>query len=105
MAGTIYALNGQHDDNNCNGLDGNGVAIAILDPDTNMEIPPRVLVNNVGNFFTNRMFPANYKVKVLAMGREAIMSAPITDRDGSCNFCHTPDNFMNAKGRIMPQPP
>jgi hypothetical protein len=105
IAGTVYPFIAPHDENNCYGLDPtiSLAAIAILDVDTGAELMARVVANVSGNFFTTRPLPPTYKVKVISAGREAIMNAPVSD--GNCNFCHTADDFMNAKGRITPQPP
>ena len=105
LAGTVYPLMGERDENDCNGIDGNGTAIAVMDEMTG-EILQRIAINGVGNFNYRAPLPARYKVKLLALGREAVMMAPITSvADGNCNLCHTPENFMGAKGRIVPAPP
>ena len=104
MAGTVYALAGLRDDNDCNGVDGSGMAIAVMDDmGMGMEIFPRIQVNSVGNFFTSRTLPASFRVKLIAMGREAVMQTSVTD--GNCNSCHTARGNMGALGRIFPQPP
>jgi hypothetical protein len=103
LAGTVYPPNGRRDENNCNGINGSGVAVAIMD-ENGVEVGGRLQVNAAGNFYTNRMLPPSYKVKVISMGREAVMEAPVTD--GNCNYCHTSDPaFMMAKGRIAPKEP
>jgi hypothetical protein len=104
LAGTIYPLNGPHDENNCNGMDGTGVAIALFD-DNNVELPNvgRLQVNSVGNFYTSKPLPPQFHVQVIALGRPANMISVVTN--GNCNYCHTQDNFMGAKGRIIPAPP
>jgi len=38
MAGTVYAPAGLHDDNDCNGVDGAGMAIVVQDEAGMMEI-------------------------------------------------------------------
>jgi hypothetical protein len=101
MGGTIYPLGGERDDNDCNGIDGTGVAVVVSD-EMNVEIA-RIQVNAAGNFYTNRMLPPSYKVKVAALGREAVMVASVTN--GDCNFCHTAVDYMGAKGRIVPKAP
>jgi hypothetical protein len=68
-----------------------------------MEIIPRLQVNSVGNFFTNRPLPATYRVQVVMMGRRAVMQTPVTN--GDCNSCHSADGTMGATGRITPAPP
>ena len=102
LAGTVYAFEGVRDDNDCNGVDGAGMAITVMD-DMGMEIFPRIQVNSVGNFYTNKALPASFRVKVIGMGREAVMQTVVTD--GNCNSCHTAGGNMGALGRIFPQPP
>ena len=105
MAGTVYPLKGEHDENDCNGIDGAGVAVVPLD-DMNNEIIGRIQVNPVGNFSTNKALPPSYRVKVIRGGAEAFMMAPVTaPLGGNCNFCHTAEDFMGAKGRIVPKAP
>ena len=103
-AGTIYPLNGLHDENNCNGLDSTmtGAAIAILDVDTGAELGTRLVMNPAGNFWTTRSLPPRYKVKLVSSGREIAMDAPVSD--GNCNYCHSAEGIMMAKGRIIPPP-
>jgi hypothetical protein len=102
VAGTIYPLKGEHDENDCNGIDGTGVAVAIMD-DMGVDLFPRVQVNAAGNFYSNKAVPASFHVKVVALGREAAQTTTVLD--GNCNYCHTPEGLMNAKGRILPQGP
>jgi hypothetical protein len=103
-AGTLYPLNGPHDENNCNGVDStmNGAAIAIFDPDTGAEIAPRLPINPAGNFFTSRAMPASYNVRVFYSGKIIDMVARVTD--GNCNYCHSADGIVGAAGRILPPP-
>ena len=102
VGGTVYPLGGEHDDNDCNGIDGTGVAVVPMD-DMGNEIAGRIQVNAVGNFWTNKSLPQSYKVKVIQGGRDAIMIAPVTN--GDCNFCHQALDYMGAKGRIVPAKP
>jgi len=103
-AGTIYPLNGLHDENNCYGLDSTmtGAAIAIFDVDTGNEILPRLQMNPAGNFWTTRPMPAKYMVKLFSNSKIVEMIAPVTD--GNCNYCHSAEGIMMAKGRIIPPP-
>jgi hypothetical protein len=98
VAGTIYPNSGRHDADDCNGADGLGVAVAML-ADDGSELGPRLQVNHVGNFFTNRPMPARYRVKVIAAGKESAMQAPVTN--GDCNVCHTQSGTLGASGRMV----
>ena len=102
MAGTAYPVNGQRDVNDCNGIDGTGVAFALFD-DNGVEFIPRIQVDSVGNFFTNRALPPSYRVKIITRGQEAVMNTPVTN--GDCNYCHAANDFMGAKGRVIPPMP
>jgi hypothetical protein len=103
-AGTIYPINGQHDENNCNGLDSTmvGAAIGILDPDTMAEVGTRLVMNSAGNFYTTRPMPAKYLVRLFSNGKTVDMIAPVTD--GNCNYCHSAEGLSMAKGRMIPPP-
>ncbi|HMI89438.1 MAG TPA: hypothetical protein VK550_35430 [Polyangiaceae bacterium] len=102
LAGTIYPAKGEHDDQDCNGLDGVGVAVVPMD-DMGVELG-RIQVNSVGNFSSNnKMLPPSYKVKVIRGGVDYVMKATVTN--GDCNYCHTPEDYMGAKGRIVPTNP
>jgi hypothetical protein len=111
MGGTIYAPMGpnneNHDDNDCNGIDGTGMALAVFDEANTMEVHSRIFVNAVGNFYTSKALPPVYRVRVVQGGREAIMNAPVNGAmgGGDCNFCHQALDYMGAKGRIVPKPP
>jgi hypothetical protein len=107
MGGTVYDVKGDHDDNDCNGIMGTGVAIAVYDEANMMEVIPRIQVNAVGNFWTARALPPTYRVRVLQGGREAIMNAAVNGaaNGGDCNYCHSAADFMGAKGRIVPTAP
>jgi hypothetical protein len=96
VSGTVYA--GPHDADDCNGVDGLGVAVAILS-DTGDEIGSRLQLNRVGNFFATRAMPPLYRVKVLAGGRERVKQSPV--RTGDCNLCHTAAGTMGASGRLL----
>jgi hypothetical protein len=103
LAGTLYPLGGERDENDCNGEGANGAVIPL--DENMMEIPAvgRLIITPMGNFFTDKPLPPTFRVKVAVQGREAVMLAPVTN--GDCNFCHTPDDFMMAKGRIVPKAP
>ena len=107
LGGTIYPLGGEHDDNDCNGIDGAGMAVAVMEENGPMEVIPRIQVTPVGNFFTNRPLPDRYKVKVIQGGREAPMTTVVNGamNGGDCNYCHSAADFMGAKGRIVPAKP
>ena len=107
LGGTIYGLGGERDDNDCNGIDGSGMAVAVWDEGMTMEVIPRLQVNGVGNFFTTRALPDTYKVEVIQQGRKAPMLAAINGKmnGGDCNYCHSAADFMGAKGRIVPARP
>ena len=100
MGGTVYPLGGEHDENDCNGLDGAGVAVVPFD-DMGTEFAGRIQVNGVGNFFTNKPLPNSFKVKVIRSGDDAIQMSAVTN--GDCNYCHSAVDYMNAKGRIVPK--
>jgi hypothetical protein len=96
VAGTVYGSLGDPDD--CNGIDGTlGGAIGIMD-EMGAEIVPRLQINRVGNFFSARILPRAYRVKIIVSGRESIMRAPVTN--GDCNVCHTAKGAQGASGRI-----
>lgn len=95
IAGTIYPA--LHDPDDCNGIEGLGTAVAIMD-DRGMEVIPRLQVNRVGNFYSSRVLPAAYRVKVIAQGVESAMQTPVTN--GDCNFCHTASGVLGASGRL-----
>jgi hypothetical protein len=106
IGGTIYPLKGEHDDDNCNGLDSSmtPAAIAILDDSGMNELIPRLQINTVGNFFTtSKALPSSFRVKVISQGREAVMKDPVTN--GDCNYCHRKEDFQMTKGRIVPAAP
>jgi hypothetical protein len=107
MGGTVYDKRGDRDDNDCNGIDGAGMAIAVWDEGNTMEVHTRIQINGVGNFFTAKSLPPVYRVRVIQGGREAIMKAPVNGAmgGGDCNFCHQAVDYMGAKGRIFPEPP
>jgi len=100
LAGTLYPLGGERDENDCNGEGNFGAVIAL---DENMTEITRIIISPMGNFFTDKPLPPTFRVKVAVQGREAVMLAPVTN--GDCNFCHTRDDFMMAKGRITPSRP
>lgn len=102
MAGTVYPLKGDHDENDCNGIDGAGVAVVPTD-DMAMEFAGRLQLNPAGNFTSNKPLPPSFHVKVVALGREAAQVSAVMD--GNCNYCHTPEGLMGAKGRILPLAP
>jgi hypothetical protein len=100
VAGTIYA--GLHDADDCNGVDGLGVAVAFF-TDNGSEIGPRLQLNRVGNFFSMRPMPTTYRVKVIAEGRESIMQSLV--ENGDCNHCHTASGALGANGRLLKSRP
>jgi hypothetical protein len=107
LAGTIYSLPGSNDADNCQGVDGVGMAVvafALDDPTNELGSPGRIPINGAGNFSTNKPLPPEFKVKVIQGGREAVMMAPIvlSRGDGDCNACHSAEGRLMAKGRITP---
>ena len=96
VAGTVYA--NVHDPDDCNGVDGLGIALAFLD-DRGQEFIPRVQVNRVGNFVGSRAMPTSYRVKIIASGIERFMQSPVTN--GDCNVCHTQAGAQGASGRVV----
>jgi hypothetical protein len=96
VAGTIYG--NLHDPDDCNGIDGHGVAVAFLN-DSGMEIGNRVQVNRVGNFVYSRPMPPAYRIKIIAGGIERLKQTPVTN--GDCNLCHTASGAQGARGRIV----
>jgi hypothetical protein len=104
IAGTVYPFMGDHDDDNCNGINASmmGAAIGILDDNGN-DMGQRIQVNNAGNFYAKRDLPPSFKVRLYSQGRDIAQMSPITD--GNCNSCHTKDGVAGAKGRIVPAPP
>ena len=97
-------MKGEHDEDNCNGLDSTmvGAAIEITD-EAGMPLFARLTINPAGNFYTTRSVPGTFKVKLFSQGREIAMKEPVTN--GDCNYCHRKDDFMQTKGRIVPPPP
>jgi hypothetical protein len=102
LGGTVYPLKGGYDDDDCNGLDSTmvGAAIEIVDVDGTPLAIPRVPINPVGNFHADRPLPSSFRVKLHSQGRTAEKMTPVSN--GDCNYCHRQDDFMGAKGRIVP---
>jgi len=100
VAGTVYGDVADADD--CNGVDGLGVAIAVMD-ERGAEIVPRLLVNRVGNFVGSRAMPAAYRVKIVASGVERVMQSLVMN--GDCNVCHTATGAQGASGRVVKPKP
>jgi hypothetical protein len=105
IGGTVYPIKGQHDEDNCYGLNPamTPAAIVPMDSPMGMELIGRLAINGSGNFYSNKALPQSFHVKVISMGREALQNSPVTD--GNCNSCHTRDGVAGAKGRITPEPP
>jgi hypothetical protein len=104
FGGTIYSIKGLHDENECDGVDGVGGAVAVTDDMGNENTAfGRIQINSVGNFYTNKPLPPTFKVKFFYMGATA--SPAVTLTDGNCNYCHTQAGFKDAKGRIIPPAP
>jgi hypothetical protein len=105
LGGTLYPLKGEHDDDNCNGLNSMmvGAAIEILDLEGNPALPNRLQINPAGNFWSSRPLPPSFKVKIHSQGRVAEKMNPVSN--GDCNYCHRKEDFMGAKGRIVPAAP
>lgn len=96
-AGTIYPALSDPDD--CNGIDGTmvGIAVAFMD-ESNLEIVPRLAVNRAGNFVGSRALPARFRTKIIFQGQEFPMKGVVTD--GNCNACHTAKGASGASGRL-----
>ena len=97
MAGTIYSTRNDVDD--CNGVDGTTYAVVPVDMDGTTELTQRLFVNQAGNFWTSKVLPPSYKVKVIHAGRATVMMGAVTD--GNCNACHSAEGAMQAAGRIV----
>ena len=96
VAGTIYPT--QHEQNDCNGVNGSGSITVVITDATGRVLAP-IPVNNVGNFYYTGTIAGPFHVKVVSSGREnAMMDAPAT---GDCNSCHTPEGVNSAPGRIL----
>jgi hypothetical protein len=104
FGGTIYSIKGAHDEDNCNGLDSRmeGAAIEVLEVDGSPAPIPRASINPAGNFFGDRPLPAMFRVRLHSGGRSIEKMTPVSN--GDCNYCHRQDDFMGAKGRIVPAP-
>jgi hypothetical protein len=100
-AGTIFV--DVHEPDDCYGVDGLGVAVAILGVATGTELTPRLQVNRAGNFFTSIALPSSYRVKIISGGRESTMMSPVMD--GDCNACHTAVGVAGAQGRLVKPAP
>lgn len=96
VAGTIFV--DLHEPDDCYGVDGLGVAVALLD-DSGVEFAPRLQVNRAGNFYTSKAMPPTYRVKIIAGGRESVMMAQVSD--GDCNSCHAAAGVAGTRGRLM----
>jgi hypothetical protein len=105
LGGTVYPLKGEHDDDDCYGIDPTmgGVGVEILDMDGMSLNIPRLQVNGSGNFYTAKALPPAYRVVVHSGGRQARQMTTVSN--GDCNYCHRKEDFMGAKGRIVPAPP
>ena len=107
IAGTVYPVHpvkGDHDDDDCNGIDSSQMPSAVgIQDEMGGDVFPRLQVNTAGNFFTTKAVPPSYRVKVYSQGREISQISAVTD--GNCNSCHSKDGVAGAKGRIIPQPP
>jgi hypothetical protein len=105
LAGTVYPT--AHEPDDCNGFNGfnglngfggsSGVTVVITDA-MGKELPP-VPVNEVGNFHYQDRIAAPFRVKVVASGKETVMSA--SPENGECNSCHTRSGANSAPGRIV----
>jgi hypothetical protein len=101
-AGTIFP--GANDPDDCNGIDGVGSAVAFTTPN-GAEFMPRLIVNRVGNFFTENAMPTSYRVKIISAGREIAMQGLLGPGDGDCNTCHSAKGTSGARGRLMKPAP
>jgi hypothetical protein len=98
-AGTIFP--GLHDSDDCNGIDGLGTAVSFAD-ENDQELFPRLIVNSVGNFFTDRPLPSRYRVAIISQGRRLAMQGTLSPSTGDCNTCHSASGNAGASGRLVP---
>lgn len=98
ISGTIYPTG--HEDTYCNGLNGAGITIALVDSQgRHVELTP----NSVGNFYYRAAFVPPFTARVLRGSAVRAMSTVQCDNT-DCNACHTPDGLRGAPGRIVPPP-
>jgi hypothetical protein len=96
ISGTIYPTG--HEDTYCNGLNGAGITIALVDSQgRKVNLTP----NSVGNFYYRSTFVPPFTAKVLRGSTVRAMSTVQCDNT-DCNACHTPEGLRGAPGRIVP---
>lgn len=92
IAGTVYEALAEPDD--CFGVED--VVIELTSVDGTVL---RMTSNATGNFSREHSIATPYTAKVIADGRERVMTTPQTNL--SCNSCHGETGLDNAPGRIM----
>jgi len=96
ISGTIYPTG--HEDTYCNGLNGSGITISLVDSQgRKVDLTP----NSVGNFYYRSTFVPPFTAKVLRGSSVRAMSTVQCDNT-DCNACHTPEGLRGAPGRIVP---
>lgn len=95
IAGTVYPT--AHEPDNCVGVGSGAVQVVIMDTNGNTQLT--LSTNSSGNFDSRTAISTPYRAKVVANGKERVMSA--TQTDGDCNSCHTETGANGAPGRIM----
>jgi hypothetical protein len=97
IGGTVYPT--AHEPDDCNGANGvfpTAVQVIIVDASNNvLTLTP----NPVGNFFSQDNVDLPYRAKVVANGRERVMTT--AQMSGDCNSCHGDTGMNSAPGRIM----
>lgn len=94
IAGAVFPSGHEPDD--CNGAVPYDVTVEITDASGEVL---RLTPNAAGNFFWEDRIALPYRARVLASGRERVMTAPQTS--GDCNACHTQMGLEGAPGRIV----
>ena len=97
ISGTVYNLERESDD--CNGVSGvpdagTRLQIAVLN-EMGAEVIPRITPNAVGNFYTDRLVPQNYYIKLIYGTKELRMLGGVTGGGGDCNGCHSEQNRIH----------
>jgi len=92
IAGTVYPT--AQEPNGCNGASGASVII-----NDAKGVTTTLTTNSAGNFSSRATFATPYTVKVVANGKERVMSLP--PPSGDCNSCHARPPTNGAPGRIM----
>jgi len=92
IAGTVYPTG--HEPDNCYGT--SSVSVGITDANgTTMTLTP----NASGNFYSTAAVAFPIQAKVVAGGKERVMTG--AQASGDCNSCHTQTGANMAPGRIV----